>query len=168
MFQNYAKKSAEEELLDFVQEQITKMKKYSNLGNPEGMPGFYELNQALLDYNSIQCSLISLDVIAKRDLHEISEDFDQWLSEKYMEARSVLNPTSLSAQKWASSKELEMWVRVNYRDDYKKKNDAKNAAEMKVAFLRRLLDAWDKQSLILNRLSKNVEVEASQLGASVN
>lgn len=166
IFDSYVKKSSEEELLEFVEEQIKKMQAYSNLGN--GMPSFYELNEALLNYTNIQCSLISLDVMAKQEEHKVSEEFGDWLSEKYLEARQILNPTSLSAQKWASSKELEMWVRVTYKETYKQYNDKKTAAEMKVAFIRRLLDAWDKQSLVLNRLCKNIEVEAMQLGASVN
>lgn len=166
VFDNYTKKSAEDELLEFVEEQIRKMQAYSNLGN--GMPTFYELNEALLNYTNIQCSLISLDVMAKQEEHDLNEEFEQWLSEKYLEARQILNPTSLSAQKWASSRELEMWVRVTYKDKYKQYNDKKTAATMKVAFIRRLLDAWDKQSLVLNRLCKNIEVEAMQLGASVN
>lgn len=160
--------TAEDRLLSFVEEQINKMKEYSRLGNTDNMPGFYELNQALMNFNDIQCSLISMDVLAKADLHTASEEFNQWLSEKYLEARQTLNPTSLSAQKWASSKELEMWVRVTYRDEYAKLENEKNALEMKVAFIRRLLDAWDKQSLVLNRLCRNIEVEAMQLSASVN
>ena len=156
--------TAEDKLLNYVTDQIAKMQKYSKLGDG-GMPGFYELNEALLSYNTVQCSLISMDVMAKQELHNISEDFEQWLAEKYLEARSVMNPTSLSANKWASAKELEMWIRVNYRSEYKAYADEKNAAEMKVAFLRRLLDSWDSQKLILNRLCKNIEVEAMQLGA---
>ncbi len=168
LFKTYSEKTAEDKLIEFVEEQIQKMRAYSSLGNVDGMPGFYELNQALMGFNDIHCSLISMNVLAKNELHAAAEEFDQWLSEKYLEARQTLNPTSLSAQKWASSKELEMWVRVTYRDEYKKLENAKNAAEMKVAFIRRLLDAWQSQSLILNRLCKNIEVEAMQLSASVN
>lgn len=164
-FEEYAKKSAEEELFDYVNTNIAKMQKYCMLGN--GMPSFFELNEALLNYTNIQCSLISLDVVAKQEAHVISEEFEQWLSEKYLEARNILNPTSLSAQKWASSKELEMWVRVNYKSTYKELSDKKTAADMKVAFIRRLLDAWDHQVLILNRLCKNIETEATKLGANV-
>lgn len=164
-FEVYVKQSAEEELFDYVNTNIAKMQRYCNLGN--GMPSFYELNEALLNFTDVYCSLISLDVVAKQELHIIKEEFEQWFSEKYFEGRNLLNPLSLSGQKWASSRELEMWVQVNYKSTFRDYKDKVEAAEMKVAFIRRLLEAWDKQSLVLNRLCKNIETEATKLGADV-
>lgn len=151
--------SAEDRLLDFVEKQIDKMKKYTKLGNGEGLPGFYELNEALMEYSSIQASLISLDVLAKVECDKATEAFKDWQSEKYIEAREVLCPISVAASKWPSSSEIEAYVRVHYRETYQKLHKEMAMAEMKVAAIRRLLDSWNTQSLILNRLSKNVEAE---------
>ena len=157
----------EDKLLEFVDEQINKMQKYSNLGDPQGMPGFFELNQAMMNYTNINCSLIAMDVIAKQELQYAQDRFDEFMADKYMIERSKYNPTSLSSTKWASQKELEYAIICDYKDEYNKLKSEVKASEKKVAFLRRMLDAWEKQSLILNRLSKNVEVEALKLNADV-
>ncbi len=164
-FDTYIQKSAEDSLLEFVEEQIKTMQKYTNLGNPQGMPGFAELNAALMDYNRVQTSLIGLDVIAKQEAYRAEEELKDKQAEWYIEARQELNPPNLSAQKWCSATEIEMNVRIKHRDELHELSRAANAANAKVAAIRRLLDAWNQQALVLNRLCKNVEVEAMSLHA---
>ena len=41
-----------------------------------------------------------------------------------------------------------------------------DAAERKLAFIRRLLDAWDKQLAVIRQLCKNTEIEITQLRAT--
>ena len=45
--------SPEDRLLEYVESQINKMKKYTDLGNSDGIPGLYELNQALMEFTTI-------------------------------------------------------------------------------------------------------------------
>lgn len=158
-------KTPEERLIEFVEEQISKYRKYTDLADPSGMPGFYELNQALMNYSNYNFSLIAMDVIAKTELQQAKDRFDDWMAEKYMEARATLNPSSLSANKWASSKELEYYVRTHWYDEFTALNNKVNELEKKVAFLRRMLDAWNSQLMVLNRLSRNTEVEATKLNS---
>lgn len=159
-FKTYTpQKSAEDRLLEFVEEQIEKMRKYSNLGSPQGSPGWFELNNALMDFNRIQTGLIGLDVIAKQEAFHAEEALKEKQAEWYIDARATLNPPNISAQKWFSSSEIDAYVRVHHRDELRELNREYNAAQSKVAAIRRLLDAWDKQALILNRLSKNLETE---------
>jgi len=159
--------NAEDRLLEFVEQQIEKMRKYSKLGDGSGIPGFYELNQALMDYTSIQASLISIDVLAKIECDKATEAFKEWQAQKYIEARTILNPISVTASKWYSSNEIDAYVRSHYRDEYNELHQNMAFAEMKVAAIRRLLDSWNTQSLILNRLCKNVETEmASQFNGN--
>lgn len=153
------KKSAEERLMEFVEAQIDKMQKYTNLGSPQGSPGWFELNNALMDYNRVQTSLIGLDVVAKQEAYNADEILKDKQAEWYLEARNTLNPPTLSAQKWYSSSELEAYVRVHHKDELHALSREANAANMKVAAVRRLLDAWDKYSLTLNRLARNLETE---------
>lgn len=154
-----SKSSAEERLLGFVEEQIDKMQKYTNLGSPQGSPGWFELNNALMGFNNMQTSLIGLDVIAKQEAYLAEETLKDKQAEWYIEAREKLNPISLSAQKWYSTSELEAYVRVHHKDELHKLSSEANASASKVAVIRRLLDSMDKYALILSRLSKNLETE---------
>lgn len=155
--------SAEDKLLEFVETQIEKIRKYTQIGSGSGLPGFYELNQALLDYTSIQSSLISLDVIAKIECDKATEAFKDWQAQKYIEARTILNPISVTASKWYSSSEIEAYIRCKYRDEYNELHQNMAYAEMKVAAIRRLLDSWNTQSIILSRLCKNIETEMASM-----
>lgn len=155
------RKTSEDRLLDFVSEQIEKMNKHCAFGD---IPGFYELNQALIDYTPIQTALISMDVVAKSELFKAKEALDDWDAQKYVEVKEQLNPPTLAASKWCSSSEINAYIRVQYGAERRKLAERVNLAENKVAVIRRLLDAWDGQKLVLNRLCKNVEIEAMQLG----
>ena len=157
--QKIESKSAEDRLLEFAETQIDKMQKYTSLGNPQGSPGWFELNNALMDYNRVQTSLIGLDVVAKQEAYKADEVLKDKQAEWYLEARTTLNPPTLSAQKWYSSSEIEAYVRVHHREELHTLSQEANAANAKVAAIRRLLDAWQQYALVLNRLSKNLETE---------
>ena len=43
--------------MEFVEAQIDKMQKYTNLGSPQGSPGWFELNNALMNYNRVHPSV---------------------------------------------------------------------------------------------------------------
>lgn len=158
------RKTAEDNLLEFVEEQIEKFRKYSNLGN--GQPGYYELNEALMNYSNINCSLIAMDVMAKQELERAKSAFDDFMADKYMSERARLNPVNVASTKWASSKEIEYSVRVNYHDEYSRLYTAMADAEKKVAFLRRLLSAWENQLFVIRQLCKNTEIETIRLGVT--
>ena len=151
--------SPEDRLLEYVEAQINKMKKYTDLGNSDGIPGFYELNQALMEFTTIQSSLISMGVIAKIEYDKATEAFKEWYSEKYVETRERLNPPSLAGNKWASQTEIDAYIRRENRTEYGRLHKEMVCAEMKVDAMRRIQDSWNTYSLILNRLCKNVETE---------
>ena len=151
--------SPEDRLLEYVESQINKMKKYTDLGNSDGIPGFYELNQALMEFTTIQSSLISMGIIAKIEYDKATEAFKEWYSEKYVETRERLNPPSLAGNKWASQTEIDAYIRRENRTEYGRLHKEMVCAEMKVDAMRRIQDSWNTYSLILNRLCKNVETE---------
>ena len=151
--------SPEDRLLEYVESQINKMKKYTDLGNSDGIPGFYELNQALMEFTTIQSSLISMGVIAKIEYDKATEAFKDWYSEKYVETRERLNPPSLAGNKWASQTEIDAYIRRESRTEYGRLHKEMVCAEIKVDAMRRIQDSWNTYSLILNRLCKNVETE---------
>ena len=158
--------TAEDKLLTFVESQLELMNKYANLRSDSGCLDMYTLNEALLSYSSINCSLLSLDTVAKTELGKPQNAFDDWYSEKYHEIRAQYNLNSISAQKWLSSKEIDLEIRHLYTDEFKRLKSEVDAAERKLAFIRRLLDAWDKQLAVIRQLCKNTEIEITQLRAT--
>lgn len=158
---------AEQELTVFINENIEKMQKYASLGS--GMePTFTDLNNALMNYSKVQYSLLSLHNLARLDHKRQQEEYDEWFAEKYLIIRGEVNPTSLSAQKWLSQKEIEMMVRRRFREDYKEKTWSLHTTEHRLNFLRRLIDSWDRHSFVINMLSKNLQSEVNANLRSVN
>ena len=156
--------SASDRLLAFVDEQIDKMRKYTQLGN--GQPTFFELNNVLSSYSSINCSFIALDVLAKEEYQKAKDAFDDFMADKYVEARALLNPMNVSAQKWASQKEIEYYIQHTWPFEYRSLRDEMNAAEKKVAFTRRLLDNLSDLKFNIGILSKNIQAEALNLSGA--
>jgi hypothetical protein len=156
--------SASDRLLSFVNEQIDRMRKYTQLGN--GQPTFLELNTVLSNYSSINCSFIALDVMAKEEYQKAKDAFDEFMADKYIEARSILNPPSLSAQKWSSQKEIEYYIQHTWPFEYRALRDEMNATEKKVAFTRRLLDNLSDLKFNIGVLSKNVQAEVLNLSGA--
>lgn len=150
---------AEQKLIAFCEEQISKMSRYAKLNNTEGLIGFYELNRALSEYQNINLSLISIGLMAKVELTKAKEDFEDWYAGKYIQVREELNPRSISQSKWYAAKEIEMEVRIRFKDEYKQKLLNLEYAEHKVALIRRLQDSWAAHQFILARLSRNIETE---------
>ena len=156
--------TAEDRLLEYVEKQINRMRKYMSF--TEGQPSFFELNSALSGYGDMNCSLISLDVLAKADYQKAKNDYDEFVAEKYIIVRRENNLQSLSAQKWLSTQEIMYLVQSDSRwvDEYRRLRDEMNAAEKKVAFCRRMLDNLESFKYNLGVLSKNVCCEAASLG----
>lgn len=153
--------TSEDKLLNFVNEQVEKMRKYTTFGG--GIPSFYELNEALSSWSNLNCSFIILDVLAKSEYQKAKNDYDEFMAEKYLEAREILNPINLPAQKWASQRELEYYVQKTWKTEYKILRDVLNAADRKVAFCRRMLDNLESYKFSLGVLSKNIQAEALNL-----
>lgn len=155
---------AEQQLLVFCEEQIEKMRKYAKLFNEQGQIGFYELNQAQAEYQSVNLALIYLNLRAKIEATKAHELWEEWYAERYVDEREILNPRSLSAQKWLGAKEIEMHVRIKYREEYRALKMSTEMAEHRVALMRRLLESWERHSFTLGQLSRNVIAEIGGTG----
>ena len=153
----------DQDFLLFVQKQIEDMKKYSKLGE-EGILTFLDLNKALTSYEQIYLTLIGLYNTIHIDFQREQERFDDWYADKFLAVRSRENPRSESSTKWASTKEIEMMVRKENNFEFKGYKETLLILERKVAFLRRLLEAWQSQQFILNTLSKNIIAEVAATG----
>ena len=147
-----------DKFLKFVNEQIEKMKTYASLGAEEEI-SFYSLNNALRSYEGIYLTLISLYNVARIELQQKEEEYQDWYSDKFVFIKNRENRIDLTAQKWASQKELELMVRNENQFELKGWKEELRVLENKEAFLKRLLDAWQSQQFILSTLSKNLIAE---------
>ncbi len=147
------------ELFNFINEQIEEMKEATRLGTDKEI-SFFELESALKKYTSVYLSLISLHNFARLDVQQAQERFNSWYSVKFIEIRNDTNRPELTAQKWASQKEIEHMVRARYEHEYIKHKDALLQKEHKLEFLNNLIDMWKSHQFILSTLSSNIRAEA--------
>lgn len=154
---------AEQRLIEFVENQIAKMREYSKLGNGKEAT-FYEVNEALMSYQNTLLALLAMHNTAKVEYMRAKEAFEDWFAQKYIFIREEVNPRSLSAQKWYSQKEIEMMVRQQYNDDYKRLSWNVSLTEQQLSFLRRLLEGWNTHQYILTQLSRNLIAEVNGMG----
>ena len=152
----------EARLVTFVTEQIDRMRSYVQFQAGKE-PTFFEINQALLSYQDTQLGLLALHNTSKMDHTRAKEEFDDWYADKYLLMRERVNPISLSAQKWASQKEIELMVRKEFPTEFHKYNWAVIEAEQQLAFMRRLVDSWASYQFVLTQLSKNIIAELGGL-----
>ena len=148
--------------LEYVQVKIEEVKKYTRLGK-DGMLSFFDLNQAMSEFQNINMSLIAVYSFTKNDFVKAQEEFEDWYAQKYEIVREIENPKSVSPGKWASAKEIEMLVRVKFADEFQSKKHELNLQETQLSFIRRLCDAWASQQFILSQLSKNLIAEIGGL-----
>jgi len=154
---------AEQRLIEFVENQIAKMREYSKLGNGKE-PTFYEVNEALMSYQDTLLALLAMHNTSKIEHMRAKETFEDWYAQKYILIREEMNPRSLSAQKWYSQKEIEMMVRQQYNDEYKRLSWNLTLTEQQLSFLRRLLEGWNTHQYILTQLSRNLIAEVNGMG----
>jgi len=155
--------AAEKKLIEYVNAQLVKMDGYAKLNSGQE-PTFYEVNDALMRYKKAQDALLVTYNLAKFEHNRAKELFDDWYADKYLQVREILNPRSLSAQKWYSMKEIEMEIRVKYKEEYSKLALDLSTTEQQLSFMRRLLDNWAQYAFVLTQLSKNIIAEVKGLG----
>ena len=140
--------------VDYAEDMIKRYSKHREIVK-NGNVDIKETNQSLSDYKAVNDFLIyeyekkSLELDLKRS------NFDQWYSEKYMESRAKLNPDTLAGTKWASTKEIDMHVRVHNKEEYRELNEELIILNREVATLRRLCDSYKRMDGIFQTLSAN-------------
>lgn len=152
------KQEDEQGLIQFVEEQIEKMKGYLHLGAGKEI-NFYELEEALKGHENVHLALIGMYNVSRISLQKEEQEFDLWFSKKFLEIRSEVNRPELTAQKWAGQKEIEMMVKVRNEEEYKKIKGTLNVIEGKASFLKELMTSWSNYQWILKILSDNVRSE---------
>lgn len=152
----------------FVETKLDQMHKYASTVKDVNNITFYELNEALANHYDVHTSLVGLYNTADVEREVIEMDFQAWFDEKYMDMRKKMNPTSVSAQKWSSAKEIEAAVRVEYKDEYKQRYLKVVAARRQTKFIQRLLEGWEGFKFSLQTMSKNIQTQYRDAGGEYN
>ncbi|MCA1806336.1 MAG: hypothetical protein LC687_00430 [Actinobacteria bacterium] len=148
----------------FVENKIKQMHSHSRAVKDFSNVTFFELNQTLANHFDVYISLVALYNVAEVEREAEEQDFQTWWDDLYVKKRAVVNAHSLSAQKWASSKEIEAMVRVDHKDEYKDRYMGVVAARRQVQFLRRLIEGWSDFKFALQTMSKNMQTEYMNSG----
>jgi len=149
----------DDEFILFVKKQIEEMKEHARLGTDKEI-SFLDLEKALKSYSQVYMTLLSMYNIARISLQKEKEEFNSWFSAKYVAVRSEVNKPELTAQKWASTKEIEHMVIAFNPELYQLKKQSLNEVEGKLDFISGLIDMWKSHQFILSTLSSNIRTEA--------
>lgn len=159
MSEENAEFDTENDFFHFIQSEIAEMKEATRLGTDKEI-SFFELESALKHYSSTYISLLSMYNIARIDLQKTNEEFSNWYSGEFITTRAEVNKPELTAQKWASYKEIEHMVRANSPTEYMTRKNELLDKEARVDFISGLIDMWKSHQFILSTLSSNIRAEA--------
>ena len=121
-----------------------------------------ELNRALAEYLPNSMVLIGEYQMAKVDYAKVQIKYQEWYDTKFTETKRAMNEGAPASKKFAV-KEYETDVRVNNRLEYSEWQSELSTAEMKVNFMRRLVEIYKKYDNILTSLSNNSRQEMRTL-----
>jgi hypothetical protein len=148
--------------IEYVMEMIDKFKKHSKLIENDRITP-YLLNKALGEYQDVNLALIGEYQRAKVELKKCQDAYNEWNDEKFMTVRKEMFAEFEGKTVKVSVKEIETGLRVKYRDDYNAYQQNISDAEMKVSFLRRLVEQWKRFDSVLTTLSYNMQSELRAL-----
>lgn len=157
-------KKAEEELLVFVEQQISLMKE-NLLFNGEDIPSFYSLNKSLMDYESVLLGLLAIHQEVRMQKALMEEKYDNFYAEKYCEVKSEQANLGKQAQ-FTAAREIDMLVRKRWILELSTLKAESIKIDNQYNFINYLIDGWKNYAFILNTLSKNAQAEASASGIS--
>ena len=141
----------DESFLNYVEAQIKEFQR-QDLLNTETDLTYYDVESSLRRYQSVFFSLIAMKAKTKRSVKRKSREFEIWWDDKFTVIRKRENKLDLSAQKWASIKELESMTRAEFQKEYLARKEEVDDAEDRDYFVGKLLDLWQSHSYILGHL----------------
>ena len=158
---------AEQELIKFVEKKIEQMNN-SLLFCGETSPSFGELQQALMEYESVNFGLLTLHQEARYKSAVVQENYDNFYADKYIEIRNREKANLSGKEKMLGNKEIEMLVRKEYMLPLAKLRAKVLEAENEYNFINHLTESWKNYQFILGTLSKNAQSEAMASGIAYN
>lgn len=157
-YRSVKKTDYDEAFLKHIQESIARLQKQDRLGKEMDMT-FEDLERTLRDYQKTFWDLVAMHSKASYDLKKKKEQFELWWDEKFIEVRRRENRQELSAQKWASTKELESMTRFENVREYTVWREELRYLEENESFSKRVLDQWREQNYTLGHLCGLVQTD---------
>lgn len=141
---------------------ISRYSKYKDIVK-NGDVQIAEVNNALADYISINSFLLE-EYEKKILLYNLKKDnFDNWFAEKFIDIRNKNNTDNKATTKWLSKQEIEMIIRIDYKEEFSEKNGELILLDREVSTLRRLCETYKKMDTIFQTLSNNARQEMKSL-----
>jgi len=157
-------KKEHDELMAFVSDQINLMKNDLLFGG-QSQPGIYELNQSLMNYESVMLGLIAIHAEVRSDLEIAKEKYENFYAQKYDEIKRAQVALGKSAL-YTAQRELDLSVRNTYMREIAIIKSELNKIENKHNTINYLISAWKDYSFILNQLGANSRAEAQAAGVA--
>ena len=133
---------AEKDLLDFVSEQISLMNSHLLFSGKQD-PGFYELNQSLMNYESVMLGLITLHAEVRLKFDIAKEEYDEFYAQKYVETKRNQIALGKSAE-FTAQREIELFVRNNWITEISSLKANIITIENKYNLINHLIQGWRK------------------------
>lgn len=161
---DYYYNKSKEELLEFVNTQLELMNE-NLLFKGQDTPGFYELQQSLMDYESVLLGLLVIHAEVRSDLDIVQEEYDNFYADKYVELKREQAALGKSAT-FTAQREMELYVRHKYMSEFAKYKANIIRLENSYNTINKLISGWEKYSFILNQLGANSRAEATAAGVA--
>jgi hypothetical protein len=159
-------KKAEQDLILYVQEKISMMED-NLLFSGQSEPGIYQLNQSLMNYESVMLGLITIHAEVRMQLDIAKERFDEFYAKKYVEVKQEQAALGKSAM-FTAQREIELYVRNNFLSEIAMLKSEIIRMENQKNLVDHLIDSWKNYQFVLSTLSKNSQAEAAASGVSKN
>jgi hypothetical protein len=159
-------KKAQDELMEFVAQQIELMKSQL-LFSGKSEPGLYELNQSLMNFEAVMLGLITIHAEVRTKLDIAKEEYDNFYAQKYVEVKQAQQSLGKSAM-FTAQREIELYVRNNYLSEIAAHKAEIIKIENQYNTVNYLIDSWKNYSFVLNQLGANSRAEAQAANIAFN
>jgi len=149
--------------VNYVQDQIKKMVsglEVIDSRTEEITPN--KINTALAYFTPVNLMLNAEYQRLKKEHQDYKKYFRKWQDAKFVEVKKEMYVGVAKSVK-LSKAEIETQVRVDYAKEYEEMEDLEQELEMKVDYVKLLLDQWGAHAWILRALSDNMRTEMKTL-----
>ncbi len=150
------------EYIEFVNEQVKKYKKYTNLIYEDEISPI-TINTALANYGDVHAMLLAEYNRKKTEAHDAELQFQKWWDDKICKTRKMYNREDLAGVKWLSIKEIMAEARNQNSDEYIERNNKLFKKQSELKMISDLLEMWKSMDNILVNLSVNTRSEMKNL-----
>ena len=149
--------------VSYVQEQIKKMLvglEVIDFHTQEITPD--KINTALANFTPVNLMLNAEYQRLLKQQKDQEKEFRKWSDRKFVETKAVMSEGLAKSVK-LSKAEIDIQVRFENEKEYEDFEDQEQELEMKVDYVKKLLDQWKDHAWVLRALSDNMRTELKTL-----